>query len=393
MAFDLEFTDSRQQIAVDDISMSDMASGRLDITGVGDVSPEYVWSKLVMSQITISGIPVSMIPPQILPKLKTGNLIGIRVRLSNGEVYSGEIGIDRYDERPKGKNDPNLYAAMAGTFTGEKIQDGQKPLSPRTVGMKLDLFNGSSYTIGYQDSRMDAAVRPFYVDGVENNNLAIPKAIDGVVTEMGGYTHTHPYDDTLHVLTANASRFDHNSVNGVVVYGRGPRDCSPAAPSVTVGYDERKKRVTFTFDGADATACHGVTIIKTIKVKVPVLSIRLPCVWTDVPPQLDFVGKVSSSGYSFLGFTFGGRTLVFDGIDYVPYDSPAGIYYVGTIKFRYRADTWKKGSVGCIGPVPAELEGDQTVPSYVLTGTYESFYEYEDGDFLPLDEICPNCYE
>jgi hypothetical protein len=332
-----------------------------------------------------------MIPPQILPRLKSGNLIGIRVRLSNGEVFTGEIGIDSFSENPRGKGDPNLVATLSGTFTGDKIQDSQKPMAPRSIGTKTDLHNGSSYSIGYQDSRMDSAVRPFYVDGVADTELAIPSAIDGVVTGLGGYTHGHPYDSTLKVMNANGSRFDNNSVSGVVMYGRGPRDCSPAAPSMTVGYEERRKRVTFNFEGAD-NACDGVVVIKTIKVKVPVFSLRLPCVWTDTPPQLEFTGTISASGYSFFGFVFDAYTLVCDGIDYNPYGSPAGIYYVGSIRFRYRPDTWKKGRVGCIAPVPLPLEGTQTQSSYTYTGTYDSFYEYEFGDFQELHEICPNCY-
>lgn len=393
MAFDIEFTDSRQQISVDDIRMSDAASGRANITGVGDKSATFAWSKFVISSVVVSGIPVSMIPPQILPRLKTGNLVGIRIRLSNGEVFTGEIGIDRFDEGPKGKGDPNLFASLTGTFTGEKVQDGQKALAPRTIGLKTDLHEGMSYTIGYQDSRMDSAIRPFFTDGVSDTATAIPDTIDRVVTELGGYTHTHPYDDTLHVLSANGSRFDNNSVAGAVIYGRGPRDCSPAAPSVTVGYEERRVRVTQSISGPDNSGCANIAIVKTIKVKVPTLSIRIPCVWTDPPAQPSFTGGINSDTYSIFGMQFGSKTLRCDGFDFVPYDSPSGIYYVGTIRFYFNPAGWKSGSLTCIYPVQLPLEGNQTQPGYTLNSVYQEFYEYGVTGFDSLHDICPNCYQ
>ena len=392
MAFDIEFTDSRQQIAVDNVTMSDTASGRMDITAPGDKFSQFTWSKFVISQTTIYGIPVSMIPPQILPKLKSGNLIGIKIRLTNGEVFTGEIGIDRFDEGPKAKGDPNLIATLTGTFTGEKIQDSQKAMSPRSIGLRTDLHNGSSYTIGYQDSRMDSAIRPFYLDGVADNALAIPNSIDKVVTKLGGYTHGHPYDSTLKVLSANGSRFDNNSVSGAVIYGRGPRDCSPAAPSVTVGYEERRIRVTQSISGPDNSGCANIAIVKTIKVKVPVLSIRIPCVWTDPPQQPGFTGGINADLYAIFGMQFPSKTLRCDGFDFVPYDSPAGIYYTGTIRFYFNPAGWKAGSLTCIFPVQLPLEGNQTQPGYTLNSVFEQFFEYGVTPFDDLYEICPNCY-
>lgn len=393
MPFDIEFTDSRQVIAVDDIRMSDASGGRADITAAGDSSTVLVWSKFLISQISISGIPVSMVPQQILSKLKNRQLVGIKVRLSNGNVYSGEIGIDSYNEAPKGKGDPSLTATIAGTFSGEKQQDGGiKNPTPRSVGMVVDINQGASYTRGFQDSRMDSAIRPFFIDGIEDTANAIPLGIERVVRELGGYTHTHPYDDTLYVLSASGQKFDKDSVAGSVMYGRGPRDCAPAAPTVTVGYEEIRKRVTQSVDGPDTSGCANVAIVKTIKVKVPTLSIRLPCVWDGTPAQPDFLGKINAGSYSIFGLNFPARELRCDGFDFNPYDSPNGIYSVGTIRFYYREGGWKAGSLTCIFPVQLPLEGNQTQHSYTLNSVFERFYAYDVTDFGELHEICPNCY-
>jgi hypothetical protein len=392
MAFDIEFTDSRQQIAVDDIRMSDATTGRFDITAPGDKSPQFAWSKFIISQVVITGIPVSMVPPQILPKLKSGNLVGLKLRLTNGEVYTGEIGIDRYDTGSPRKGDPNLSATLTGTFTGEKIQDSQKAIASRTIGTKIDLHNGTTFTIGYQDSRMDSAVRPFYIDGVEDNEVAVNTAIRKVVDDLGGATHTHPADDSLYVLSASGGRYDGDSVTGTVMYGRGPRDCSPAAPSVTVSYEERRIRVTQSISGPDNSGCGNIAIVKTIKVKVPTLSVRIPCVWTDPPAQPMFTGGINDGSYSIFGMIFPTRTLRCDGFDFNPYDSPAGIYYVGTIRFFFNPMGWRAGSLTCIFPVQLPLEGNQTQPGYTLNSVFEEFFEYPQASFDELHEICPNCY-
>jgi len=392
MSFNIEFTDSRQQIAVDDIKMSDVAGGRMDITAPGDTQPVFAWSKFVISQISISGLPVKMVPPQIIPKLKSGNLVGIKLFLSNGEVFTGEIGIDRYDHGPKGKSEPLLFATLSGTFTGEKNQANAKSFDSRSIGAVVDIHNGSSYTIGYQDSRMDSAIRPFYIDGIQDNVTAIPSAISTVVESMGGNTHGHPFDSSLYVLSANGSRFDNNSVAGAVIYGRGPRDCSPAAPSVTVGYMERRIRVTQTVDAPDNSPCSTLAITRTIKVNVPTLSIRIPCVWTDSPAQPQFIGSINSNGYSIFGMTFGSTTLRCDGFDFNPYGSPAGIYYVGTIRFVFNPLGWKAGSLTCIQPVQLPLEGNQTQHSYTLGSFFAQYYEYPLTGFEELHALCPNCY-
>jgi len=392
MAFDIEFTDSRQAIQVDDIKMSDSAGGRANITAPGDKSPVFSWSKFVISQVVINGVPVSQIPPQILGKIKNNILVGIKIRMSNGAVYTGEIGIDAYNEGPKSKNDQGLFATITGTFSGEKVQDGAKKIDPRSVGVVTDIHDGMSYTVGFQDSRMDSAIRPFFVDGLPDSNIAIPTAIDKVVRQLGGYTHAHPYDDTLKVLSANGSKVDMDSVAGVVIYGRGPRDCTPAAPSVTVGYEEIRKRVTQSVDGPDTSGCANVALVKTIKVQVPTLSIRLPCVWDGSPQQPDFLGSVNAGSYSIFGLTFPANELRCDGFDYNPYDSPAGLYSVGTIRFYYRAGGWKAGSLTCIFPVQLPLEGNQTQHSYTLNSVFEQFLKYPSTSFAPLHEICPNCY-
>lgn len=396
--FQIEFTESKDLISVDEVRFSD-AVGRVNITAPGDADSVWAWSKTIVSSVTIAGLPVCRLSPAILPKMRSGATVGVKIRTPNGDAYSGTIGIDQYYNSEKGDK---AKSTLTGTFSGRKTQDGEKPVDNAKYGTKVDLRDGSAYTIGFQDRRMDSAVRPFYIDGIADNATTIPSAIKAVVKSIGsteddlnGFRHGHPADPTLKLLAGSGRRVDNDAVMGALQYGRGPRDCSPAAPSVTVGYEETRVTASFSpFGDVPNPICASVTVTKTIKVQVPTLSIRVPGVWygPSSPAQPSFTGAVNIGSHSLFGRSYAGLSLRFDGIDFIPHEDQVGIYYTGTMRFVFKPGGWRSFSISCVYPVPLPLEGNQTQHSYINTVVYEQYYKYPPQGFDSLATMCPVCY-
>ena len=396
--FAIEFLESKDILSVEDVRFSDAVS-RMDITAPGDNDYVFAWNKSFLSGITIAGMPIYQLSPNIAPKMRSGATVSLSIRTPTGDLYTGNVGIDQFSTNEKSGK---AHATMSGTFTGKRTQANEKPGNDAKHGMVVDMHNGTTYTMGFQDKRMDSAIRPFYIDAQEDNALTIPNAIKEVVKKIGGvdgdpngFHHGHPADTSLKLLAATGKRFDRDSVAGYLQYGRGPRDCSPAAPSCTVGYEEERVRASFTpFEGNPNPICATLTVTKTIKVQVPTLSIRIPCVFDgpDAPAQPTFTGGVTDAAYTLFGQGYGSKGLRCDGIDYVAYEDQNGIYYNGTIRFVFKPGGWKSFAIACVYPTQLPLEGNQTQHSYANTVVYEQYYKYPITSFDPLSTICPNCY-
>lgn len=403
MGFQVEFTSSREIMDVEDITLNVAPIDRRNVTKPGDNDPVHIWSKFCVGRVSMRGINIAAAPTQLLPRLKTGNTVGVKIRLANGRIYSGSVGIDGSTERGKPTN-PLLD--LEGTFTGEIAEANAKALSNRTLGMRLDLHEGNTYTLAYQDKRGDSAVRPFYTDGLTDNNTAIPGAIAAAVAEAGTGTananqHKHPYDSTLPIHTGTGQRFDSTSVIGVLHYAHGPRSCVPAAPTVTIGHKERRRRVTLNFDGPEGNeVCQalaeeqGITYIRTLKVRLPVPVVRVPCIWEGpaMPQQPACAGFTNENTYSLFGWQFNPHELMCEGIDFSPYEDRDGIYYRGSLIFTYQKGGWRAGRLICVRMVQVDPEGTQTVGGYTLQTGFQQFYEYDTTVFPPLATLCGHCY-
>lgn len=257
-----------------------------------------------------------------------------------------------------------------------------------------DLRQGWSATIGYQDERQDLIRRPFIITGIDEETTDPYDALGLVIGELGGVSHTY---HGLSLLRATAKSGGYGMVIGTLEYGLGPWDCSPGLPIISIGFiddtvRENASDVIGSESGSSVCASMPVQIIPNVKRRVPIRVYRWPAVWA-AEPGPGPIGKINLGDYTLPnGTVFPTGEVRWDSVDARPSKSQGVSRFSGHVQLSQRDGGWTKGKIICVRSVAAPLEGDQTLPSYVLEYGFMQVWAYARVAFPTLAEFVPICY-
>lgn len=395
MALTIDFTPSGLESFVYDekASVELRPQGMKDVTEDGEDDPVYVNSRYITIPISANGKYGGQDQKQLREKLRAGASLAVKLATDHGDYWDGSIYLSSISigEVAKGKTGIKLTGRFSGTISE---QDGRS-FSVDTIGKKPDIKRGARVRAGYQNTKIDRAVRPFFIDGVVNASNGLHSAISAIVASVGGASHGHPGDSSLPFYAADAQWFGPTQVAGHLTYARGDLDCNPALPQVSTGFVDWRG----TEGGAVESLSSGgpcdvasVTIHNIQRRRKAVKHIRLRCVWNAEPNETDHMGvaTINNNSYTIGTRAYSAFELRFDGFDYEGTETRRGNRYPGWMKWTWMEDGWTSHKLVCVRFVPVDT--GSTLPSYVLQFETQQRYLYPGSDFVAVGTLCSECY-
>ena len=340
------------------------------------------------------------------------------ITLDTGITLTGNLLVmSDQNEWGNGSNGAFLNFNTTFQFTGSVVGDGMTDSAfdgdsgSGTKYTNLKQVTGAermTYTRSYYDSAEDRWVEPFIVVGItEGSGVPLSVAEAGVVTAMGGGTHTCRADSTIPFSRINSRWAGLNLIVGELIYDHNALDCSSMKIEYDIGFVVKGKEgeVIAADSGSDidnvcvdlASGPFGIRFTHWRDSARPYTIILLPCVWT-TNPRLDtsvvaMIGNINNATVTIDGVNYSATELRFDGFKNVrKFTNPQGTKYVGMIKFSHLAGGWYDGFMVCTRMVPLPLEGNQTLPSYTIEASVVRLYDYDRVAFDTIAQICPVCF-
>lgn len=371
---------------------------------------QFVASRDLVGKFTIQGsYPAENM--RELSVIKSGTTLTDTVlALNNNVSYSGDVIFESVSTKAKTQAETIPYTANC-RFTGVINTDANDAESINSGDSGSTQFGKSAGNfseqaeIGYQDDHQDRYTYPFIIQGIDENTVDLWEAVDNAIQTLSGTTKTTrgPSADAPYVQSGVGRWAGRGVVQGTFVYGRGPRDCSPGAASVSIGFTTQGTQTQDIIDSGDSgdsgnfcnTEGIGVQVRQRIKRPVPIKTYRIPGVWESNPANdanLDaMVGRINTSAYTIDGSSKGIKSLRCDGVETQAHKTPAGTFWSGHLKFTEMVGGWKTNKLTCIQYVQMPLEGTQTVPGYTLAANSVWLYRYPHTTFTTVANLIPDC--
>jgi len=364
----------------------------------------FLASRLVYGTVTIQGIYSDGNQKDALKQMVDGALLkNVRIKLGTDREYLGDLMIESASPDWRAETrDGNIPYTIVGRFSGT-IQLSQQSYSISasdsgswTYFADNDLVDGRKWRVvrGYQDERVDAIVRPFIVNGIDETSVDPDDVIGLVVGQVHPSTQTFKGLSLLRVTCESAG---YGVMTGTLEYGLGPWDCSPAAPILSIGFIDDMLTTSagdIIAPGVNAEVCDSfpVTIVPTMKRRVPLRVYRWPGVW-DSEPAPGHPGKINNATYTFPnGTSYPAGEVRWDDVDANPTRADGVTKFSGYVQFSQKDGGWIGGRITCIRSVANELEGNQSLAGYHLESGYENVFQYERVAMTALSDFVPNCY-
>lgn len=374
--------------------------------------PSFIASRLVYGSLALQGAYLDGTVKDALKLMVEGTVLtNVTLRLGgvynratdtfdNARGYTGTL-VVRSAKPTWTAGDPNAQKTISYDiecqFSGTIDILGQSYSFTGSESGEIlsDLRQGWTATIGYQDERQDSIRRPYIITGVDEATTDPYDALGLVVASLGGISHQY---NGLSLLRGTARSGGYGIVVGTLEYGLGPWDCSPALPIISIGFVDDVSReepgdVIGSESGGSVCDSIPITIIPNIKRRVPFRVYRWPGVWSTEPGPGP-VGKINNASYTLPnGTVFPMAEVRWDSVDAVPTKAQGVSRYSGHVQLSQRDGGWIRGKIICVQSVPTPLEGDQTLPSYVLAYGFKQVYQYARVAFPTLAEFVPICYD
>lgn len=338
-------------------------------------------------------------------------LTNTEITFDKGQVLKGSLIVESCsigDDRDGSKYNVSIRVRVSGTISG--IAAGSGDADSGDTGASGDVEFPKSIgnlqqrvTLGYQDDRNDRIDRPFLIEGVDEGVVDLWEMVQLAVNAAGGDSHTYgPSASPIRVISGTGVFDGRGLIVGVLLYGRGPLDCTPNKPDIDVAYISTNFRAAGTIDSGDSgDACDqfgdllplAVNYLNMVKQVAPVQRLSYPAVYSSSPTKLfdSYVGKINDAQITWAGDTFDAYEMRLDGAQLRAISVRGTTYWFGRVIGTRRAGGWIHSKVYCAGTKQLPLEGTQTVPGYVAIASVRNLYAYQATTFPTLSTLIPDC--
>lgn len=348
---------------------------------------------------------------QELSVIKSGTILtDTELILDNNVSYKGDVVFESISTTTVSEGSNIPYTAKC-RFTGvintettdsESIVSGDSGTA--SFGKSAATFSEQA-TIGYQDDHQDKFTFPFIITGVDESTQDLWDTVALAISTLTNTTKNTrgPSPNAPFVQSGTGRWAGRGVVVGTFIYGRGPRDCSPNAPSISIGFTTRGTILDDVINSGDSgdsgNFCEssgiGVTVRRRYKNRVPLKVYRVPGVWeTDPSTNANFdnmLGRINDAPFVINGDSKETKSVRFDGANTQAHRSPAGTYWSGHLVFTEMVGGWKDNTLTCIQMVQVPLEGTQTVPGWALDANTIWRYQYPSASFSTIASLIPDC--